>query len=40
MSKIRLFIDEDAMNHRFVASLIARGVDVTTVGELSNLSSG
>ncbi|ALF53903.1 hypothetical protein ACX27_15250 [Nostoc piscinale CENA21] len=35
MSKIRLLIDEDAMDHRFVASLRARGLDVTTVGELS-----
>lgn len=35
MSEIRLLIDEDAMDHRFVGALRARGVDVTTVGELT-----
>lgn len=35
MSEIRLLIDEDAMDHRFVGALRARGVDVTTAGELS-----
>ncbi|YAF96985.1 MAG: DUF5615 family PIN-like protein [Nodularia sp. CChRGM 3473] len=34
MSEIRLLIDEDAMDHRFLGTLRARGVDVTTVGEL------
>ncbi|MEA5514230.1 DUF5615 family PIN-like protein [Nodularia sp. UHCC 0506] len=35
MSEIRLLIDEDVMDHRFVGALKAKGVDVTTVGELS-----
>jgi len=35
MSKIRLLIDEDAMDRRLVAALRARGIDVITVGELS-----
>ncbi|MDF5708836.1 MAG: DUF5615 family PIN-like protein [Nostoc sp. S4] len=35
MSEIRLLIDEDAMDRRLVGALRARGVDVTTVGELS-----
>lgn len=35
MSEIRLLIDEDAMDHRFVGALKARGIDVTTAGELS-----
>lgn len=34
MSEIRLLIDEDAMDHRLVGALRARGVDVTTAGEL------
>lgn len=33
MSQIRLFIDEDSMDHRVVNALRSRGVDVTTVGE-------
>ncbi|PSB30071.1 DUF5615 family PIN-like protein [Stenomitos frigidus] len=34
MSHIRLFIDEDSMDHRVVNALRSRGVDVTTVGEV------
>ncbi len=33
MSLIRLFIDEDSMDHRVVNALRSRGVDVTTVRE-------
>jgi hypothetical protein len=38
MSLIRLFIDEDSMDQRFVRALRARGVDVTTVGEIGTTS--
>lgn len=38
MSSIRLLIDEDSMDHRFVRALRARGVDVTTVGEIQTTS--
>lgn len=38
MSPIRLFIDEDSMDQRFVRALRARGVDATTVGELQTTS--
>jgi regulator of sigma D len=34
MSLLRLFIDEDSMDHRFVRALRARKVDITTVGEI------
>lgn len=34
MSSIKLFIDEDSMDHRVVSALRSRGVDVTTVGEI------
>ncbi|MEO0458897.1 MAG: DUF5615 family PIN-like protein [Cyanobacteria bacterium P01_A01_bin.114] len=37
MSPIRLFIDEDSMDQRLVAALRARGVEVTTVGEVSTI---
>jgi len=39
MSLIRLFIDEDSMNRQFVRALRARGVDVTTVGEIGTTST-
>jgi Domain of unknown function (DUF5615) len=38
VSSIRLLIDEDSMDHRFVRALRARGVDVTTVGEIQTTS--
>lgn len=38
MSLIRLFIDEDSMDQRFVRALKARKVDVITVGELGTTS--
>jgi len=38
MSLIRLFIDEDSMDHRFVRALRAREVDITTVGEIRTIS--
>jgi hypothetical protein len=38
MSLIRLFIDEDSMDRQFVRALRARGVDVTTVGEIGTTS--
>ena len=38
MSLIRLFIDEDSMDQRFVSALRARGVDVITVGEMDRTS--
>ncbi len=38
MSLIRLFIDEDSMDQQFVRALRARGVDVTTVGEIGTTS--
>jgi hypothetical protein len=38
MSLIRLFIDEDSMERQFVRALGARGVDVTTVGEIGTTS--
>lgn len=34
MSQIRLFIDEDSMDQRFIKALRARGVDVTSVGNV------
>ncbi len=34
MSDIRLLIDEDAMDRRFVNALRSRSVDVTSVGEM------
>ena len=40
MSLIRLFIDEDSMDQRFVRALRARGVDVTTAGEIGTTSFG
>ncbi|MDJ0734250.1 MAG: DUF5615 family PIN-like protein [Nostocaceae cyanobacterium] len=39
MSPIRLFIDEDSMDQRFIKALRARGVDVITVGEVETISS-
>ncbi|BAY66185.1 hypothetical protein NIES22_62980 [Calothrix brevissima NIES-22] len=39
MSQIRLFIDEDSMDQRFIQALRARGVDVTTVAEVETISS-
>ncbi|WP_375506570.1 DUF5615 family PIN-like protein [uncultured Nostoc sp.] len=39
MSPIRLFIDEDSMDQRFIKALRARGVDVTSVGEVETISS-
>lgn len=39
MSPIRLFIDEDSMDQRFLKALRARGVDVTSVGEVETISS-
>lgn len=39
MSQIQLFIDEDSMDQRFIKSLRARGVDVTSVGEIETFSS-
>lgn len=33
MNLIRLFIDEDSMDQRFVNALESRGIDVITVGE-------
>ena len=38
MSSIRLFIDEDSMDRRFVRALRVRQVDVTTVGEIRTIS--
>jgi Domain of unknown function (DUF5615) len=38
MSLIRLFIDEDSMDNRFVRALRARRVDITTVGEIGTTS--
>jgi hypothetical protein len=38
MSQIRLFIDEDSMDRRFVRALRGRGVDVITVGEIGTTS--
>lgn len=38
MSLIRLFIDEDSMDQRFVRALKARGVDVITIGEIGTTS--
>jgi len=37
MSKIRLYIDEDAMDEDFVLSLRARNVDVLTVADVGML---
>ncbi len=37
MSLIRLFIDEDSMDHRVANALRSRGVDVTTVGEVRTM---
>lgn len=34
MKLIKLFIDEDSMDQRFVSALRARGVDVVTVSDL------
>ncbi|MEH2048940.1 hypothetical protein [Nostoc sp.] len=39
MSPIQLFIDEDSMDQRFIKVLRARGVDVTSVGEVETISS-
>lgn len=39
MSQIRLFIDEDSMDQRFIKALRARGVEVTSVGEVETISS-
>ncbi|MBD2695040.1 DUF5615 family PIN-like protein [Anabaena catenula] len=39
MSSIRLFIDEDSMDQRFIKALRARGVDVITVAEVETISS-
>ncbi len=39
MSSIRLFIDEDSMDQRFIKALRARGVDVITVTEVETISS-
>lgn len=39
MSLIRLFIDEDSMDQRFIKALRARGVDVITVAEVETISS-
>lgn len=38
MSPIRIFIDEDSMDQRFVRALRARGLDVITVSELQTTS--
>ncbi len=38
MSLMRLFIDEDSMDQRFVSALRARGVHVITVGEIGTTS--
>ncbi|NJN85692.1 MAG: DUF5615 family PIN-like protein [Leptolyngbyaceae cyanobacterium SL_7_1] len=38
MSLIRLLIDEDSMDHRFVRALRARRIDITTVGEIGTIS--
>lgn len=38
MSLIRLLIDEDSMDRRFIRALRARNVDITTVGELGTKS--
>ncbi|MBF2016737.1 MAG: DUF5615 family PIN-like protein [Rivularia sp. T60_A2020_040] len=38
MSPIRLFIDEDSMDRRFVQAVRARGVDIVTVGEIGTIS--
>jgi len=35
---IQLFIDEDSMDRQFIRALRARGVDVTTVGEIGTTS--
>lgn len=40
MSQIRLFIDEDSMDSRFIGALRARGVDVTTAGEIGTTGFG
>ena len=39
MSSIRLFIDEDSMDQRFIKALRARGVDVITVADVETISS-
>ncbi|MEI6442822.1 MAG: DUF5615 family PIN-like protein [Nostocales cyanobacterium ELA583] len=39
MSSMRLFIDEDSMDQRFIKALRARGVDVITVAEVETISS-
>ncbi|MBG1269954.1 DUF5615 family PIN-like protein [Nostoc sp. WHI] len=39
MSPIRLFFDEDSMDQRFIKALRARGVDITSVGEVQTISS-
>jgi hypothetical protein len=38
MSLIRLFIDEDSMDRRFVRALRARRMDITTAGEIGTTS--
>jgi predicted nuclease of predicted toxin-antitoxin system len=37
MTAIRLFVDEDAMDQRFVQALRSRGVDVETVGDVRTI---
>ena len=37
MNSIRLFIDEDAMDQRFIQAVTSRGVDVMTVGNAQTL---
>ncbi|WP_071189881.1 DUF5615 family PIN-like protein [Trichormus sp. NMC-1] len=39
MSLMKLFIDEDSMDQRFIKALRARGVDVITVAEVETISS-
>ncbi len=39
MDELRLFIDEDAMDRRFVSALRARGLDVVTVGDIETTGS-
>jgi hypothetical protein len=39
MNQIRLFIDEDSMDQRLIKALRARGIDVTSVGEVETIGS-
>lgn len=39
MDELRLFIDEDSMDRRFVSALRARGLDVVTVGDIETTGS-